>query len=159
MNERNVSLGITPSKIREIFEYAKKRKQEIGEDNVFDFSIGNPNAPAPKELNESLISLINNTDQVKLHGYTSNNGDKTVRDEIAKYLNKTYQTNLEGDYIFLTCGAAAGLAITFNALLLAGDEVVTFAPHFPDYRVFVEGVDKGKVNRRGKCVLVVVTAV
>lgn len=140
MNERNVKLGIAPSKIREIFEYAKKRKLEIGEDNVFDFSIGNPNAPAPKELNESLISLLNNTESIKLHGYTSNNGDKSVRDEIANYLNHTYHTKLNGDYIFLTCGAAAGLAISFNALLLAGDEVVTFAPHFPDYRVTIENI-------------------
>ena len=140
MNERNVKLGITPSKIREIFEYAKKRKIEIGEDNVFDFSIGNPNAPAPKELKESLLSLLNNTEAIKLHGYTSNNGDKNVREEIAKYLNKTYHTDLSGDYIFLTCGAAAGLAITFNTLLLAGDEVVTFAPHFPDYRVSIENI-------------------
>lgn len=140
MNERNVNLGIMPSKIREIFEYAKNRKKEIGIDQVFDFSIGNPNAPAPKEVKESLISLLNNTDPVKLHGYTSNNGDKEVRDEIAKYLNKTYHTELSGDYIFLTCGAAAGLAITFNTLLLAGDEVVTFAPHFPDYRVTIENI-------------------
>ena len=84
MNERNVKLGLAPSKIREIFEYAKKRKSEIGEENVFDFSIGNPNAPAPKEVKDSLIDLLNNTDPRKLHSYTSNNGDKSVRDEIAR---------------------------------------------------------------------------
>ena len=140
MNERNVKLGTAPSKIREIFEYAKKRKREIGEDNVYDFSIGNPNAPAPKEVKESLIRLLNEMEPSKLHGYTSNNGDKSVRDEIAKYLNNTYGTNLSGDYIFLSCGAAAGLAITFNALLLKDDEVITFAPHFPDYRVTIENV-------------------
>ena len=140
MNERNVKLGLAPSKIREIFEYAKKRKSEIGEENVFDFSIGNPNAPAPKEVKDSLIDLLNNTDPRKLHSYTSNNGDKSVRDEIAKYLNKTYNTELSGDYIFLCCGAAAGLAITFNCLLLKDDEVITFAPHFPDYRVSIENI-------------------
>ena len=140
MNERNVKLGITPSRIRELFEYGKKRKQEIGEENVFDFSIGNPNAPAPEVVKESLIDLLNNTDPIKLHGYTSNNGDKSVREEIAKYLNKTYNTDLSGDYIFLSCGAAAGLAITFNALLLKDDEVISFAPHFPDYRVSIENI-------------------
>ena len=140
MNERNVKLGFAPSRIRELFEYGKKRKQEIGEEIVFDFSIGNPNAPAPEVVKTSLIDLLNNTDPRKLHGYTSNNGDKSVREEIAKYLNKTYGTSLTGDYIFLCCGAAAGLAITFNALLLKDDEVITFAPHFPDYRVSIENI-------------------
>ncbi|MDE7306802.1 MAG: aminotransferase class I/II-fold pyridoxal phosphate-dependent enzyme, partial [Clostridia bacterium] len=138
LNEKNVNLGKVRSSIRELFEYGKKLKAEIGEENVFDFSLGNPSVSAPKEVRDALCDLIQNSDPVKLHGYTSAQGDYTVRKTVADYLNSKFSTSLDADNIYMTCGAAASLAITLNAILNAGDEVITFAPFFPEYKVFCE---------------------
>ena len=138
INQKNMQLGKVRSVIRELFEYGKKRKAEIGEENVFDFSLGNPSVPAPKEVNEALVNLIQNSNPVFLHGYTSAQGDASVRAAISNYINLRFATNLCADNIYLTCGAAASLTITLNALLNEGDEVITFAPFFPEYKVFVE---------------------
>ncbi len=137
LNETNVKLGKVRSSIRELFEYGKKRKSEIGADNVFDFSIGNPSVPAPEDVKKALIRLIENTDPVELHGYTSAQGDYTVRESVANELNSKFGTSLNADCIYMTCGASASLTISINALVNAGDEVVVFAPFFPEYRVFV----------------------
>lgn len=135
LNETNVNLGKVRSSIRELFEYGKKRKAEIGAENVFDFSIGNPSVPAPKEVEEALRGLLN-TDPVALHGYTSAQGDLEARAAISDYLNKRFSTSLDADCIYMTCGASASLTVTLNALCNGGDEVITFAPFFPEYRVF-----------------------
>lgn len=136
INKTNLHYGQVRSAIRELFEYGKKRKAEIGEENVFDFSLGNPSVPAPKEVEEELIRLIKSTDPVALHGYTSAQGDFSVRKKIADNLNLRFSTRLNADCIYMTCGAAASLCITLNALLNEGDEVITFAPFFPEYAVF-----------------------
>ena len=136
INQTNVNYGTTRSAIRELFEYGKKRKAEIGEENVYDFSLGNPSVPAPEEVRAELLNLITNTDAVALHGYTSAQGDFSVRKAIADDLNARFKTSLSADSIYMTCGAAASLCITLNALLNAGDEVITFAPFFPEYSVF-----------------------
>ena len=136
MNNKNLSFGTSPSKIREIFEYGNKRKIEIGADKVFDFSIGNPSVPVPKIVNDTLIELIKEDKGV--HLYTSNPGDMNVRNAVAEYLNKTYGCNLVGKHIFMTCGAAASLSISFNALLNKGEEVILFAPYFSEYRPIIE---------------------
>ncbi len=138
LNETNVKLGKVRSSIRELFEYGKKRKAEIGEENVYDFSLGNPSVPAPPEVKAALSDLIENSDAVALHGYTSAQGDFKVRDKIAGYINKRFATSLDADCIYMTCGAAASLTITLNALVNEGDEVITFAPYFPEYKVFSE---------------------
>lgn len=138
-NEVNVHLGKVRSVIRELFEYGKKRKAEVGEENVFDFSLGNPSVPAPPEVNEQLIKLIKESDSVFLHGYTSAQGDYSVRAAIATDLRARYNADVEADLIYMTCGAAASLCITLHALLNTGDEVITFAPFFPEYSVFVSG--------------------
>lgn len=138
LNQTNVNLGKVRSSIRELFEYGKKRKSEIGEENVFDFSLGNPSVPAPPEVKEALCDIITNTDPVKLHGYTSAQGDFGVRNTIAGYTNRRFNTSLTADCIYMTCGAAASLTITLNALVNGGDEVITFAPYFPEYKVFAE---------------------
>ncbi|MGN0806852.1 MAG: pyridoxal phosphate-dependent aminotransferase [Candidatus Coproplasma sp.] len=135
-NQTNVGLGKVRSVIRELFEYGKKRKAEIGEENVFDFSLGNPSVPAPKEVNEELVKLINNTNPVLLHGYTSAQGDAGVRTAIAQDLKNRFNAPVQADLIYMTCGAAASLCITLNALLNEGEEVITFAPFFPEYSVF-----------------------
>ena len=138
INEKNVQLGKVRSSIRELFEYGKKRKAEIGEENVFDFSIGNPSVPAPPEVQTALKEIIDTYDPVLLHGYTSAQGDYSVRKTLAEYINSRFKTQINADCIYMTCGAAASLTITLNALLNEGDEVITFAPYFPEYKVFTE---------------------
>lgn len=138
INKKAMELGNNPSVIRDLFEYGKIRKQEIGENNVFDFSIGNPSVPPPQCVTDSLINLLNHSEPTSLHGYTSAVGDKKVRDQISQYLNSTYKAKTSGDYIYLTAGAAASLTITLNAILNNGDEVIVFAPFFPEYTVFIE---------------------
>ena len=138
MNEKMRELGARRSAIRELFEYGKRRKAEIGADKVYDFSIGNPSVPAPEKVRETLVRLLNETDPVALHGYTSAQGDPTVRAAIADYLNRTYGAGVAADLIYLTAGAAASLTISLTALLDPGDEVILLAPFFPEYRVFVE---------------------
>ena len=137
-NERMYQLGSKRSSIREIFEYAKKRGAEIGAENVFDFSIGNPSVPAPAAVNEAICRIVQETNPVILHGYTSAQGDKGVRDKIAENYTKRFGVELSGDDLYMTCGAAASLTITFSALANAGDEFIVFAPYFPEYKVFVE---------------------
>lgn len=137
INQTNVRYGTTRSVIRELFEYGKKRKAEIGEDNVFDFSIGNPSVPAPEAVKKQLIKIIEETDPVVLHGYTSAQGDYAVRKAIADDLKSRFNAPVTPDFIYMTCGASASVSIALNALLNRGDEVITFAPFFPEYSVFV----------------------
>ena len=145
-NQKMLEIGYSQSTIRDLYTYGLARKKEIGEDKVFDFSIGNPSIPAPKIVNDTLVKLLTEEDSVKIHGYTVSPGNKEVRDAIASYLNKTYHANTKGDFIFLTCGAAASLAIVTKAFVKPGEEVITFAPHFPEYRTYTEAVGGVLVN-------------
>ena len=138
INQKSVQLGSVRSVIRELFEYGKRRKAQIGEENVFDFSLGNPSVPPPAQVEEALENVLKTRDPVQVHGYTSAQGDASVRSAIAGYISKNYGVPQTADLIYMTCGAAASLAITFNALLNAGDEVITIAPYFPEYKVFCE---------------------
>ncbi|MBR2321864.1 MAG: pyridoxal phosphate-dependent aminotransferase [Clostridia bacterium] len=138
-NEEAYRLGSKRSAIREIFEYAKKRGAEIGEENVFDFSIGNPSVPAPDAVNEAIVRIVNETPAVALHGYTSAQGDKAVRDKIASNYTKRFGVAISGEDLYMTCGAAASLTITLKALTCEGDEFIVFAPYFPEYAVFAQG--------------------
>ena len=139
-DKKMLEIGYSQSTIRDLYTYGLLRKKEIGEEKVFDFSIGNPSIPAPSIVNETLVKLLTKEDSVKIHGYTVSAGEKSVRDAIASYLDKTYQTSLKGEYIFLTCGAAASLAITIKALINKNEEVIVFAPHFPEYRTYTEAM-------------------
>ena len=138
INEKMYALGAKSSIIREIFEYGKKRKAEIGEKKVFDFSLGNPSVPAPDVVNDSLVKMLAETDSVALHGYTSAVGDNGVRTAIADHINKSYGAGVAPENIYMTVGAAASLTVTLNALVCPGDEVIVIAPFFPEYRVFAE---------------------
>lgn len=138
INQKSVQLGSVRSVIRELFEYGKRRKAQIGEENVFDFSLGNPSVPPPAQVEEALENVLKTCDPVQVHGYTSAQGDASVRSAIAGYISKNFGVPQTADLIYMTCGAAASLAITFNALLNAGDEVITIAPYFPEYKVFCE---------------------
>ncbi len=140
ISKKMEALGIKKSVIREIFEYAKVRKAQIGEENVFDFSIGNPSVPAPEIVTKTLTRLLTETEATSLHGYTSAQGDAGVRAAIADYIQKTYGAPADASLIYLTAGAAAALTITLNAVLADGaeEEVIVFAPFFPEYKVFTE---------------------
>ena len=138
ISEKMMGLGKKSSVIREIFEYGKKRKAEIGEENVFDFSLGNPSVPAPEEVTEIMKEFLNTVPAEALHGYTSAPGDIGVRTEIANYINKKFGVAAQASNIYMTCGAAASLTISLNALVNSGDEVIVLAPFFPEYRVFAE---------------------
>lgn len=140
VNEKMYGLGSKRSVIREIFEYAKKRSGEIGAENVFDFSIGNPSVPAPIQVDEAIEKIVKETSSVLLHGYTSAQGDKGVRDKIAENIRNRFGVAASGDFLYMTCGAAACLTITLHALTIEqGDEFIVFAPYFTEYKVFVEG--------------------
>ena len=138
ISEKMLELGKKSSVIREIFEYGRVRKAEIGAENVFDFSLGNPSVPAPEIVNETMKKLLDTKESVKLHGYTSAQGDINVRKAMAKSIFEDTGFAANENLIYMTCGAAASLTITLNAITECGDEVIAFAPFFPEYRVFVE---------------------
>ncbi len=138
LNETMMALGKTRSVIRDIFEYGNKRKAEIGAENVFDFSLGNPSVPAPACVNEAIRDLLAEKPDIYLHGYTSAQGDAGTRGAIADDLNRRFGTNFRADNLYMTCGAAASLRITLGAVICQGEEVLTPAPFFPEYRVFAE---------------------
>ena len=135
-----LQLGTKRSVIREIFEYGKIRAAEIGAENVYDFSIGNPNVPAPACVKEALLELLEHNEANVLHSYTSAQGDASVRQTIADSINRRFGTHVTANHIYMTVGAAASLCICAKALTMPGDEFITFAPFFPEYRVFVESV-------------------
>ena len=138
-NEKMYALGAKRSVIRELFEYGKMRKAAVGEDKVYDFSLGNPSVPPPPAVKDALIEMLTTESEIALHGYTSAQGDKGTRDTIARNYEKAFGFALDPDLMYMTCGAAASLTITLNAIVKdPSDEVVTFAPFFPEYRVFTE---------------------
>lgn len=139
INQSMVRLGQVRSVIRETFEYGNQRAKEIGRENVFDFSLGNPSVPAPAAVQEALRGLLDG-DPVSLHGYTSAQGAEATRKAIADDLNKRFGSGIGvgKDDLYMTCGAAASLTVSLHALVVPGDEVVVVAPFFPEYRVFAE---------------------
>ncbi len=139
VNKRALGLGTQRSVIRELFEFGKKRIAEVGAENVFDFSIGNPSVPAPDIVNETAARLIREMDPVVLHGYTSAQGDVRVREMIAASINKRFGYAARPESLYISTGAAGALCGCLNGLLNPGEEVIVFAPFFPEYRVFIEG--------------------
>lgn len=137
INEEMYELGAKSSVIREIFEFGKKRAAEIGRENVYDYSLGNPSVPAPAILNETIRELTLTMPECELHGYTSAVGDNETRKAIADNLNERFGTNFTMNNLYMTCGAAASLCISFKALAEKDDEVIVFAPYFPEYKVFI----------------------
>lgn len=149
LNQELVGLGKKRSTIREIFEYGNARAKVVGRENLFDFSIGNPNVPAPEAVQKTLLSLIEEGDPVALHGYTSAQGAEEVRTQIAASLNRRFGTDYDAGSLYMTVGAAAAISICFRALACSPeDEFIVFAPYFPEYAVFI-GSGAG-----AKCVVV-----
>ncbi len=140
VNQRMYELGNEPSAIRELFAYGQKRKAEIGEDKVFDFSIGNPSVPAPKELKQAILDVME-LPAMQVHSYTPSQGAPSVRAAIANSLNRRFDTSYAGDNIYMTCGAAASLSICFKAIGNPGDEFIVISPYFPEYKVWIENAE------------------
>lgn len=137
VSQKMYELGSRRSEIRELFEYGLKRKAEIGAENVFDFSLGNPSVPAPDCVKEALADLVLNTDPVVLHGYTSAQGAPDVRKSCADYVNSNFGTSYTADNFYMTVGAAASLTISLSAISEDKGEVIVLAPFFPEYTVFI----------------------
>ena len=144
VSQRMLQLGTARSVIRELFEYGRQRAAEVGAENVFDFSLGNPSVPAPAEVNETAIRLLREQADT-IHCYTSAPGDPAARQRIADSLNRRFGEQYTADELYLTVGAAASLCCVLGGLTCPGDEYILFAPYFPEYRVFIEGV-KGKIK-------------
>ena len=144
VSQRMLQLGSARSVIRELFEYGRQRAAEVGAENVFDFSLGNPSVPAPAAVNETAIRLLREQGDT-IHCYTSAPGDTGARQRIADSLNRRFGEHYTADELYLTVGAAASLCCVFNGLTCPGDEYILFAPYFPEYKVFIEGA-RGKVQ-------------
>ncbi len=125
------------SVIRELSEYAVARGKEIGYENVFDYTLGNPSVPVPESYNNSIIRLIGEKSAMDLHGYSQSLGIREVRDAVARSLNKRFGMDYSLDHIFMTSGAAGAIAHAVRLVTVPGDEVLTFAPYFPEYGPYV----------------------
>ncbi len=136
------SMVANSSAIRAMFEEGNRLAQIYGRENVFDFSLGNPNVAAPKEVKEAILEILDEEDPVVLHGYTNSNaGYADVRQKIAESINERFDTKFEGKNIVMTVGAAGGLNVALKILLNPGDEVLTFAPYFGEYRSYTANFD------------------
>ena len=130
------------SAIRAMFEEGNRLAKIYGAENVFDFSLGNPNVPAPQAVKDAIIEILNEEDPVALHGYTNSNaGYEDVREAVAASLNERFGTSFAGKNIVMTVGAAGGLNVALKILLNPGDEVITFAPYFGEYRSYTANFD------------------
>ena len=138
VNQRAYELGSNRSVIRELFEYGNRRAAEVGRENVFDYSLGNPSIPAPAAVNDAIRAALAELDPLAVHGYTSSSGDPVARQAIAKDLNDRFDAHADAGDLFITCGAAPALTAVLTALAVPGAEVLTVAPYFPEYRVFIE---------------------
>ena len=136
-----VDLVNNSSVIRAMFEEGKRLASIYGADNVYDFSLGNPNVPAPKAVNEAVKAIIDEENSVVLHGYMSNSGYEDVRNTIADSLNRRFDTSFNSSNIIMTVGAAGGINVLFKALLNPGDEVIVFAPYFGEYRAYASNAE------------------
>ncbi len=125
------------SVIRQLSEFATERGKEIGYENVFDYSLGNPSVPTPKEFTEALIEMLKQDDPMTLHGYSPSLGITSVRETIADSLNRRFGMHYKKEHIFMTSGAAGAIAHAIRCIAGAGDEILTFAPFFPEYNPYV----------------------
>lgn len=135
--QKYVDMLTKKSVIRELSEYAVSRGKEIGYENVFDYTLGNPSVPVPQSFNDSLVRLTKEKSPMDLHGYSQSLGIAEVRQAVADSLNRRFGMNYTGNHIFMASGAAGALAHAFRLITVPGDEVITFAPFFPEYNPYV----------------------
>ncbi len=138
VNETAYALGSNRSCIRELFEYGRRRAAIVGEENVYDYSLGNPSIPAPPAVAQAIGDILAHMDPVQIHGYTSAAGDESARRAIADDLNRRFDAHVRWEKLFLGAGAAPELAAVFHALAVPGGELLVVAPYFPEYRVFAD---------------------
>ena len=138
-NQQAYALGANRSCIRDLFEYGRARAAVVGAENVYDYSLGNPSIPSPKEVNETIAQILADTDSLAIHGYTTAVGDLAMRQAVADDLNARYGANVKAEELFVGCGAAPELTAVFKALAVPGSEILAIAPYFPEYKPFVEG--------------------
>ena len=138
-NETAYALGANRSCIRDLFEYGRSRAAIVGNENVYDYSLGNPSIPAPAGVNDAIREILADTDSLLVHGYTSAVGDLATRQAIADDLNARYDAGVQPGDLFIGCGAAPELTAVFKALAVPGAEILAIAPYFPEYKPFVEG--------------------
>ncbi len=137
-NKTAYGLGSVRSYIREVFEYGRQQAKIVGEENVFDYSLGNPSIPAPEKVNETIINILNTESSIKVHGYTSGPGDDSIREAVAKNLTERFGKVIRPANLFFTCGAAPALMTALTALACEDSEVIAIAPFFPEYKPFIE---------------------
>lgn len=136
-----VGLVNNNSAIRMMFEEGKRLAAIHGAENVYDFSLGNPNVPAPASLNKAIKEILDEEESTFVHGYMSNAGYEDVRETVAQSLNRRFGTSFTQNNIIMTVGAAGGLNSALKAIVNPGDEIVTFAPYFLEYRAYVSNFD------------------
>ena len=136
INQTAYNLGANRSVIRDLFEYGRSRAAVVGEENIFDYSLGNPSIPSPAQVNDTIRAVLADTDSLAVHGYTSAVGDYATRKAIADDLNARYNAGAEAEDFFIGCGAAPELVAVLNALAVPGGEVLALAPYFPEYKPF-----------------------
>lgn len=139
LSQHYIDMTSQKSAIRELFDYGSKRAKEIGYENVFDYSLGNPSVPTPQAFTDAMLDLIQNTDPVALHGYSPSLGIPSVRQAVADSLNERFDMAFKMEDIFMAVGAAGAIAHAVRAVTVPGDEVITFAPFFPEYYHYVNG--------------------
>ena len=138
INQTAYALGANRSCIRDLFEYGCKRAAEVGRENVYDYSLGNPSIPAPAEVDETIRNILQDTPSLQIHGYTSAVGDFATRKAISDDLNERYGCKTAPEDFFIMGGAAPELVAVCRALAVEGGEVLAIAPYFPEYKPFVE---------------------
>ena len=138
INQKAYALGANRSCIRDLFEYGRQQAAIVGPENVYDYSLGNPSIPAPPEVNDAVRAILNDTDSLLVHGYTSAAGDYEARRAISDDLNARYGAATRPEEFFLGCGAAPELVSVFRALAVPGGELLAVAPYFPEYKPFAE---------------------
>ena len=140
--EKMKNMVANSSAIRAMFEEGNRMAKLYGAENVYDFSLGNPNVPAPEAVKNAIVELVNDSDPVVLHGYTnSNSGYADVREAVAESINERFGTTFTGENIIMTVGAAGGLNVILKSLINPGDEVIVFAPYFGEYRSYTNNYD------------------
>lgn len=137
-NQTAYGLGSVRNQIREVFEYGRQQAKLLGEEHVFDFSLGNPSIPAPAELNEAIHTILNTESSLRVHGYTSGPGSDVLRREVSENLTERFGMQIRPNNLFITCGAAPALAAALQALSVEGSEIIAVAPYFPEYRPYTE---------------------
>ena len=138
LNQTAYSLGANRSCIRDLFEYGRARAAVVGDENVFDYSLGNPSIPSPAAVDEAVRQILQDTPTLQVHGYTSAVGDAATRQAIADDLNRRYDAGCRGENFFLGCGAAPELVAVFTALAVPEGELLAIAPYFPEYKPFAQ---------------------